>query len=656
MGFRDRLMKRLPATLLVALTLALPGARAAAAEVPPAFPPVTAEERALTSVPGEPNAPAVVLFKKGELLMAGYGRFIGSLASHLRVQARVKILTEAGKSKGEIAIAHSGSLRLQNFSGRTVLPDGRIVPVPADARFERRTSKSSKTYVTTVAFPAVQVGAILDYEYEVTFLSPFVLEPWYFSEELPVRHAEIVCKMARGWTHRIWSRAPLGVKLEQEKRETPGGVELRAWAESLPAVPDVPYGPPYADLATQILLLPETYPDRGEQIPLMGTWAATTRLVNRDYGLTREFNWGVPSRARKAAGDGTPRQKAEALYRFVRDEIQTQPGEGVLVSENSRLQDVLSTRHGTAVEKALLLQVMLLEVDVKAYLVWAADRDRGTVDLTLANPSWFDTALVLVEIDSRRMLLDPSSPSLGFGQLRAGYEGTQALVFDTVQQVTLSETPFDRNLRRAEIDLSLGDDGRFTGHGTLTLTGLRAVERLHWKDGEAQTLQAWKEWLEERYADFRISELRAVESSDERKVTVTWSMAQREEEALGDEATLVPSAPLGPASQPFVEAERRLDLIFDYGSRDEVELRLRWPAAWSLEGRPLPAKKTAPCGELATSLELDADKRTLVYSRRLDITRRKLSATEYEAVRGLFGEAAKNDAQTLTLARRKGAA
>src|SRR3954449_13418437 len=109
-------MNRSQAVLLLTLILALLASRGAAAAD---FPPITAEERALTAVPGEPNAPAVVLFKKGEFLMAGYGRFVGSLASHLRVQARVKILTEAGKSNGEIAIAHSGSLRLQSFSGRT---------------------------------------------------------------------------------------------------------------------------------------------------------------------------------------------------------------------------------------------------------------------------------------------------------------------------------------------------------------------------------------------------------------------------------------------------------------------------------------------------------------------------------------------------------
>src|SRR5215218_6925567 len=159
-------MSSLRPVILACLLLPLLAARPAAAQE---FPPVTAEERAITSVPGEPNAPAVMLFKKGEFLMAGYGRFIGSLSSHLRIQARVKILTEAGKSNGELALGHSDYLRLQNFSGRTVLPDGRILPVPADARFQRRTSKSSKAFVTSVTFPAVQAGAILDYQYEVTF-------------------------------------------------------------------------------------------------------------------------------------------------------------------------------------------------------------------------------------------------------------------------------------------------------------------------------------------------------------------------------------------------------------------------------------------------------------------------------------------------------
>ena len=171
-------MKRLrPAVLscLVSacLILALLAARDAAAAD---FPPVTDAERALASVPGEPNAPAVVLFKKGELLMAGYGVLKESPSSLLRVQVRVKILTEAGRSKGELVIAHSDVKRLHGFQARTVLPDGRIVPVPADVQFVNRTSRAHKTFTTAVVFPAVQVGAILDYQYELGFDSIFHLE------------------------------------------------------------------------------------------------------------------------------------------------------------------------------------------------------------------------------------------------------------------------------------------------------------------------------------------------------------------------------------------------------------------------------------------------------------------------------------------------
>ena len=146
----------------LALTFLASGARAD-------FAPITDEERALTTVPGEPNAPAVVLFKKGEFLMMGFGFQTGSPSSYLRIQVRKKILTEEGKSNGEVTISHSDFERLQGFKGRTVLPDGTVIPVSGDAKFVRKTSRSRKTFTTAVAFPSVQVGAILDYQYEVRF-------------------------------------------------------------------------------------------------------------------------------------------------------------------------------------------------------------------------------------------------------------------------------------------------------------------------------------------------------------------------------------------------------------------------------------------------------------------------------------------------------
>ncbi len=97
----------------VCLVLLLIGYPLAAAD----FLPITKEERDLVSVAGEPNAPAVVLFKKGEQLMSDYGFQTSADFSYLRVQARIKILTAEGAGKGEITIFHGDGARLQHFEG-----------------------------------------------------------------------------------------------------------------------------------------------------------------------------------------------------------------------------------------------------------------------------------------------------------------------------------------------------------------------------------------------------------------------------------------------------------------------------------------------------------------------------------------------------------
>lgn len=647
-------MKSIRLVLLVSTCLALLASVSRADD----FPPITDEEWAVTSVPGEPNAPAVVLFRKGEFLMAGYGVGEGNLSSVLRIQMRVKVLTEEGKSNGELSISHDDSYRLKNFTGRTVLPDGRVIPLPKDAKFVRKTSRSRKTFVTAVAFPSVEVGAILDYQYELWFDSFFYLDPWYFSEDLPVRYSEVVFKAPLTLQSRGWGRSPQGVKIESETHKQTNGYIVKAWARDVPSLPDDPYGPPYTDLAAQMLLLPTAISNAYVREPLLESWQTACELLSDSYEQVRRRDSGVDRKAFEVAGPAhTPRERAEALYRFVRDEIDAGPYIGVVVDSDASLGKILSRHEASRAERALLLQAMLKAVKIDSRLVWAGDRNRGTIDPQLPNPHWFDTVLVMVELDGQRFFLDPNDSSLGFGQLRPGYEGTTALIYDKKkpEQITLPEAPFDQNVRRAEVDLALDEKGRLTGTGTLRLTGHHAWEKTDWQEDEAKTLQAWKDWLAERYRDFQISDVKVTESPDEHKVLLTWSLAQREEEVLGDEATVVPSAPLGPVSQPFVQpaSSRRSGVLLDYTDRDEVELRLRWPEGWKVESLPKPAAVQGPVGALDAGVEVKEAERSLVYHRRMDCTKRTISTTkDYEAIRSLYGEAEKSDAQALVLVHR----
>ena len=194
----------------------------------------------------------------------------------------------------------------------------------------------------------------------------------------------------------FWSRAPLGVVIHKEETDSSlKGHVLRAWADNLPSLPQEPYGPPFEDLAAQVLLLPAAEKANTSQpIPLFESWSSTCALFSRIYTMVGVRDNGVERRARKIAGSGTPRQKAEALYRFVRDEIQTEPSAGIAVAVDpaGSVTGVLSRHRGTGVEKALLLGQMLFFSHIDYSLVWARDRRLGVAtDPKAPNPGWFDS-------------------------------------------------------------------------------------------------------------------------------------------------------------------------------------------------------------------------------------------------------------------------
>jgi hypothetical protein len=643
----------------VSLALVLTFAAAAAAEE---FPPITAEERSLAAVPGEPNAPAVVIFRDGAFRMMGAR---GSEASSLlTVRVRIKILTDAGKEHGDVKIGHSSWVRLRGFEGRTTLPDGTVVPLPKEAAFKRTASRSRRLYVTSVAFPAVQVGAILDYRYELRWDSPLMLEPWIFQDRLPVLHAEIVYEVPSVLRATGWSSDPMHVGIKSETARTATGTRVRVWADRLPAVPDEVDSVPLRDMAARQILLPASF-SIGVGQHLFDSWPSACDFFYMSYETARHRNAAAERQARAlaaraAAPASAPqpslqRRQALAIFEFVRDEIANLEGGHVGLSEYANVDSVLDSRRGLPAEKALLLQAMLAAVGIPSRLVWAADREGGSVDLRLPNPAWFDRVLVAADVDGRRVFLDPCDRALAFGHLDPGYEGTSAVLYDhdKPENIVLPESPFSDNLRQAKLDLKVDAGGRASGRGTLTLLGHPAFRRTRWQGDAASTTEAWSKWLRERFPGFDVADVTASESLDPPRVEVAWSLSQHPEEALGDQATIVASRPLGPVRQRFPQGlKRRTPVALDFPEREEMELTLHWAAGWQPEVVPRAVSYQIAAGAVVAKVEVDAAKGTLVYRRRFDLMHRQATTPEqFAQMQALFEEAQKSDAQALVLAR-----
>src|ERR1700688_226296 len=342
------------------LAFALGAAAAASAEV---FPPITGEERALTAAPRQPNAPPVVLFRNGELRMMDPSR--QDVSSQLVVRVRLKILTEAGREQGNVHIEHSGSVRLQGFEGRTVLPDGTVVPVPSDATFKRTTSRARRFYVTSVAFPSVQVGAILDYQYSVRWDSIFFLEPWFFQDHVPVLHSEIAYEVPKSLQVSIWQSDPLHAGIKSETAKSVLGTRVRAWADHLAPVPEEVHSLPFADMAAQLMMVPTAYSTSYALERLFESWPATCKVFEDDYEQARRKDGNAARQAREiaaragaapvAAASPTPslqRRQAAAIYDFVRDEIATEDANRVWLPQYSTAGAGLDPRRGEPAETA----------------------------------------------------------------------------------------------------------------------------------------------------------------------------------------------------------------------------------------------------------------------------------------------------------------
>jgi transglutaminase-like putative cysteine protease len=604
-----------------------------------------------------PGAPAVVLFKKGTFSMLDpkTGRFAPSFT----VEVRRKILTEEGRKYGEVAVFHSKQARLLDLQGKTILPDGREIPLPKDAVFKRRTSRSEKQFVSSVVFPGVEVGAILEYRYRLRAFSLFSLEPWYFQEEVPTAYSEVIYDFPSIVVVRSYISDPLKLGIQQDYTKTLEGGRIWAWGRNLPAIPDEPFAAPFEDLASWFLLVPVTIKDIKPK-PLLETWATACKLYGDEYEKALRKSGNAARKAQEIAGSATdpkaPRAKAEALYRFVRDQIETEDRPGVGLQEDNTADSILAARRGDPAGKALLLQAMFKAAGVPGRAVWASDRDDGKFDASFPNPRWFDRVLVAVDLDGKRVYLDPSDRSLAFGHLAPGVEGMPALLYDQTapETLTLPETPYTDSVRRAKIDLEIDGQGRLAGRGTLRLTGHDAWFRLGWKPTAEETTQAWKDWLAESYKDFTLADIKVKESVDEETVEVSWSMTQREEEVLGDEVSLSPSLPLGPAKQPFrTDAASRISpVVFPFPDRDEVELTLRWPEGWTPETLPREIRHDTAAGALLTSVAWTDGERSLIFRRQLDVKHREFAKAQYPVVQALFARAERADAEKLVLVRR----
>ncbi len=448
------------------------------------YPEITDEQRALTDVEFAKGAPAVVLLQAQEYFWEGLE------FKRDRFFRRIKILDDSAIERhGSFRYTLWGDWRVKEVSARTILPDGTIL----DAKDGINRARSDNgVQVLDIAFPQVQVGAILDLDIQITS-GGISIQPWIAQGELPVIDTRMIMQPPVGLGFRILPfRLPAEMVQPTGSIAIAGGGKTFVWRlENVQPLPDLAHMPPANDVAQTLFVVLQQYKDQFNYVPIAADW--------KSWGERRKKVWDewlttahtqVAALGRSAAAEGaTPIEKAEKVRLALRDRMRVDYVGDWATGDSP--DQVLESGSGNTGSIAALTVAMLRAVDVPAELGAFRRRSNGIIHPEVPIPALMDDLMVRIPDGAGGELY--FSPATDSHVSERPYECTGVLVFplDGVAEAPVAVADFtaadNRTARSVRGELS--PDGTLTATSTENYYGVSASRWRSWLKQDSEEEQ-----------------------------------------------------------------------------------------------------------------------------------------------------------------------
>ncbi len=633
------------------------------------YEPVTDAERQMKAPIVDPNAGVEALFWRVHVWDERFGQDFQRVMHHY---VRLKIFSDKGKDKAAtIDIPFGPKIYITSVSGRTIKPDGTIVELSKDAVRERDVFRagSFKYKAKSFAMPAAEVGSILEYRWKETVAdySWFymrlqlqrefpVQKVRYFIKPLDLRDAGITLDLRYRGFH---------CNLPPLKLENDGFNSLAV--EKMPAFEEEPLMPAEENVRPWVLVY---YTNDGDRNDPDKFWA---KQGKKEYNAIKK-NLRTGSELKAAAraaieGATTVDEKMVRLIRFVRAKVRDFSSRDVTDAERAKLiRQMPSNRERTAEEiyksgigRANELNEVLIAVaaeeglDARPALV--ASRDDLIFDRRLVDAYFLPYVDVAVRDGASWKMYDVTARLLPPGKLIWQAEGMAALVTDPKEPVfiTTPSTPAEDSLTRRAAKLALDATGALEGDIETAWTGHAAYDRRRTFEGEAEARQQEriKEEVLRLYPQAEVTGIKLENAEDpEKPLTMRYHVripdyAQR----TGKRLLFQPLFFEKGVPPLFTAAERKYDVHFHYGWRDQDKITIQLPAGFQLERAESPGSMDfGPLGgytlKMSASAEVLIAERDLVFGRESKIAFPK---SIYPTLKGTFEELHRRDNTVLSL-------
>jgi hypothetical protein len=579
----------------------------------------TPEELSMTSLPGYPGAPAVMLLHE-EITKDDL-----HVVQHYE---RIKILTEKGKERANVELRFASSSddgyyygddkTVTDIMGRTIHPDGTVIPFtgkPYTKMLEK--GDNFKYQARMFTLPDVEVGSIIEYRYATRIADNIFEAPnWYIQDDIFTKTAHFAwypttreLSSEEGAVNTItwFPILPPGVTLQ--RHETPGtGVGgqtqqiYEVTAHDVAPMPEEEYMPPIRSFTYRVLFAYSPYRTGLE------FWKTNGKKWSK-----REDSFVGPDNALKdatqtvIAGAQTQDEKLRKIYAavmalentdFTRDRGRKED-QAAGVGKVSTAGDVYKRGRGTSDQLNAVFIGMARAAGMKAYAMMVADRSKRILTPAWSSFNQFDRDIAIVTVDGKEKFFDPGQRYCQYGHL--AWEDTMIGGLQGLRQTDggtdFAGTP-DENYTATKTtrigDLTMDEHGDVTGTIALTYTGSAA---LRWRQralrGDEESLKhGLRTNLEEMLPKTMEVKVSSVDNLTdyEKPLVANFTVKGGLGTPTGKRMIVPADVFLAESSAAFPHEKREQPVYFSYPQSVLDAVRVKYPATMSLEASPTETK------------------------------------------------------------------
>jgi hypothetical protein len=638
----------------------------------------TPEELAMTSLPGYPGAPAVMLFHE-EITKDDL-----HVVQHYE---RIKILTEKGKERANVELRFASTyddgeylgddMSVTDILGRTIHADGTVIPFTGKP-YTKVLEKGNNVKVQARMFtlPDVEVGSIIEYRYSTRISDSVVEAPtWYIQDDLFTKTAHFawyptsreLSSEDEGMVNSItwFPILPPGVTLEHH--ETPGGGPNGAaqkvyevTAHDVKPQVEEEYMPPIRSFTYQVRFAYSGYRSGAE------FWKAKGKKWSK-----QEDSFIGPDNALKAAtqttiaGAQTQDEKLQKIYAavmalentdFTRDRGRKED-QAAGLGKISTAGDVFKHGRGSSGQLTAVFIGMARAAGMKAYAMIVPDRSKRLFTPALMSFNQFDNIIAIVTVDGKERFFDPGQRYCAYGHLAwedtmiGGLLGLRQTDNGTDFAGTSGE-PYTATKTSRIGDLTMDEKGEVKGALTLTYTGSTA---LRWRQralrGDEESLKhGLRTAVEEMLPKTMEVKVKSIDNLTdyEKPLVANFEVKGSLGTPTGKRMILPADIFLTENGSTFPHEKREMPVYFSYPQAVLDAVRIKFPATMSLEATPAELKvKFQDVGMYSLTAKPTADSVTVQRSYLFNTV--LVSTKDYADLRSFYSQMEAKDKESVVL-------